>query len=288
MNEQEYLNQLRYILENGEKRIDRTGTGTLSIFAPNVIKYDLSQGFPLFTTKRVAWKSCLKELLWFISGDTDAKTLQKQNVKIWNGNTSREYLDSIGLNHFPEGSLGYGYGFQWRNYNGEMDLHTGIVTKKGIDQLQNCIELIRNNPTSRRIYMTAWNPSQLNMMALPPCHLSVQFYVRQGLYLDSLMMQRSSDCFLGEPFNVASYAALTMMIAKITGLSPGVFTHCKGDSHIYLNHIPQVQIQINRDIREMPDLVIHGEQKEIEDFKFEDFEIVNYSPHPSIKAVMSV
>lgn len=288
MNEKGYIENLRNILENGETRKDRTGTGTVSLFAPPSVKYELTDSFPLLTTKRVAWKSCLKELLWFIAGDTDAKTLQKQGVKIWDGNTSREYLDSVGLTDFPEGSLGYGYGFQWRNFNGEMNLHTKEITKKGVDQLQNCIDLIRSNPTSRRIYMTAWNPSQLHLMALPPCHVSVQFYVRNNEYLDSCLYQRSTDSFLGEPFNLASYGMLTCMIAKITNLKPGVFTHAKGDSHIYLDHIPQVKEQINREIREPPKLVIQGDQKEIDHFKFEDFSFENYNPHPSIKAKMSV
>lgn len=288
MNEEGYLNGLSFILENGENRTDRTGTGTLSVFAPNNIKYDLSETFPLFTTKRIAWKTCIKELLWFISGDTNAKTLQKQGVKIWDGNTSRNFLDSQGLNHFPEGSLGYGYGFQWRNFNGEMDLHTNEITKKGIDQLQNCIDLIRNNPSSRRIYMTAWNPAQLHMMALPPCHVSIQFYVRNNKYLDSCMYQRSADGFLGEPINVASYSLLTCMIAKITNLKPGVFTHCKGDSHIYLDHIEQVKTQLSREILPPPVLIIKGNQKEISDFKFEDLLFENYKCHSSIKANMSI
>ena len=288
---QTYLDLCHFVLENGEDRSDRTGTGTRSVFGYQM-RFNLSQGFPLLTTKRVHFPSLAKELLWFISGDTNIKWLVENNVRIWNewpyaifkdssdynGETMKEFIERIKTDDgFANkyGDLGPVYGKQWRDFN-------------GVDQLQKVIDTIRHNPNSRRIILSAWNPSEVDDMALPPCHAFMQFYVSESGKLSLQLYQRSADIFLGVPFNIASYALLLHMIAKITDLDVGDFVHTIGDAHIYKDHFDVVKTQLSRDPYPLPKLMIHGNQKEIEDFKFEDFEIVDYKHHPSLKAKVSV
>lgn len=288
---QTYLDLCDFVLENGEDRSDRTGTGTRSVFGYQM-RFDLSQGFPLLTTKRVHFASLAKELLWFISGDTNIKWLVENNVRIWNewpyaifkdssdynGETMKEFIERIKTDDkFAKkyGDLGPVYGKQWRDFN-------------GVDQLQKVIDTIRHNPNSRRIILSAWNPSEVDDMALPPCHAFMQFYVSESGKLSLQLYQRSADIFLGVPFNIASYALLLHMIAKITDLEVGDFVHTIGDAHIYKDHFDVVKTQLTREPYPLPKLIIHGNQKEIEDFKFEDFEIVDYQHHPALKAKVSV
>lgn len=288
---QTYLDLCDFVLENGEDRSDRTGTGTRSVFGYQM-RFDLSQGFPLLTTKRVHFASLAKELLWFISGDTNIKWLVENNVRIWNewpyaifkdssdynGETMKEFIERIKTDDkFAKkyGDLGPVYGKQWRDFN-------------GVDQLQKVIDTIRHNPNSRRIILSAWNPSEVDDMALPPCHAFMQFYVSESGKLSLQLYQRSADIFLGVPFNIASYALLLHMIAKITDLEVGDFVHTIGDAHIYKDHFDVVKTQLTREPYPLPKLIIHGNQKEIEEFKFEDFEIVDYQHHPALKAKVSV
>lgn len=288
---QTYLDLCDFVLKNGEDRSDRTGTGTRSVFGYQM-RFDLSQGFPLLTTKRVHFASLAKELLWFISGDTNIKWLVENNVRIWNewpyaifkdssdynGETMKEFIERIKTDDkFAKkyGDLGPVYGKQWRDFN-------------GVDQLQKVIDTIRYNPNSRRIILSAWNPSEVDDMALPPCHAFMQFYVSESGKLSLQLYQRSADIFLGVPFNIASYALLLHMIAKITDLEVGDFVHTIGDAHIYKDHFDVVKTQLTRKPYPLPKLIIHGNQKEIEDFKFEDFEIVDYQHHPALKAKVSV
>ena len=291
----QYLDLCRLVLEKGKLKTDRTNTGTLSYFG-HQMRYDLSEGFPLLTTKKVYLPAIIHELLWFIKGDTNIQYLTKNNVKIWNewpyegfkkssdyqGETLEEYVEKV--NNDDEFALKYGnlgpvYGHQWRAFDGPNGIH--------VDQLQNVIDLIKNNPSSRRLIVNAWNPSVIDQMALPPCHMMFQFYVNDGK-LSCMLYQRSADIFLGVPFNIASYALLTMMIAKITNLELGEFVHTVGDAHIYSNHFEQINKQLSREPRELPQMIIHGNQKNIEDFKFEDFELVNYNPHKGIKGKVAV
>lgn len=288
---QAYLDLCHFVLENGEDRSDRTGTGTRSVFGYQM-RFDLSQGFPLLTTKRVHFPSLAKELLWFISGDTNIKWLVENNVRIWNdwpyaifkdshdynGESMKEFVERIKTDdEFAKqyGDLGPVYGKQWRDFN-------------GVDQLQKVIDTIRHNPNSRRIILSAWNPSEVDDMALPPCHAFMQFYVSESGKLSLQLYQRSADIFLGVPFNIASYALLLHMIAKITDLEVGDFVHTIGDAHIYKDHFDVVKTQLTREPYPLPKLIIHGNQKEIEEFKFEDFEIVDYQHHPALKAKVSV
>lgn len=288
---QTYLDLCDFVLENGEDRSDRTGTGTRSVFGYQM-RFDLSQGFPLLTTKRVHFASLAKELLWFISGDTNIKWLVENNVRIWNewpyaifkdssdynGETMKEFIERIKTDDkFAKkyGDLGPVYGKQWRDFN-------------GVDQLQKVIDTIRHNPNSRRIILSAWNPSEVDDMALPPCHAFMQFYVSESGKLSLQLYQRSADIFLGVPFNIASYALLLHMIAKITDLEVGDFVHTIGDAHIYKDHFDVVKTQLTREPYPLPKLIIHGNQKEIEEFKFEHFEIVDYQHHPALKAKVSV
>lgn len=265
-----------HILENGVEKTDRTGTGTLSVFGYQS-RYDLREGFPLMTTKRLHWSSIAHELLWFLSGDTNVAYLNENGVRIW---------DAWADKH---GRLGPVYGKQWRAWNarirfdekGHMD---GYHTK---DQIANVIEQIRTNPDSRRLLVNAWNVGELDKMALPPCHFAFQFYVANGR-LSCQLYQRSADVFLGVPFNIASYALLTHMIAHVTGLEVGEFVHTLGDAHIYTNHIEQVRMQIERDPRPLPQLVIKRQVTDIDDFTFDDFEIVGYDPHPHIAGKVAV
>lgn len=262
----QYLDLLNTIMTTGIDRGDRTGTGTRSIFG-HQMRFDLSQGFPLLTTKKLHLKSIIYELLWFLAGDTNVRYLQEHGVRIWN-----EWAD-------PDGSLGHIYGYQWRSWP---DYRGG-----SIDQITQAVNDIVNNPESRRIIVSAWNVGDLDNMNLPPCHAFFQFYVADGR-LSLQLYQRSADCFLGVPFNIASYALLTMMMAQVTGLKPGDFIHTLGDTHIYHNHFDQVKLQLTREPRPLPRMMINPDVKSIFDFKYEDFELRDYDPWPHIKATVAV
>jgi len=288
-----YLNLCREIMYNGNQRGDRTGVGTLSVFAPKPMVFNLDGQIPVLTTKKVAWKTMCKELLWFISGSTDATELAKQGCHIWSGNTTREFLDKTipgqrgPLTQYSEGDIGAGYGFQWRHsgatYQGKNHDYRG----HGFDQIAYVINEIKTNPTSRRILIDSWNPSDLGKMALPPCHILVQFYIDKGI-LSAQMYQRSADCFLGIPFNIASYALLVYMIAHVTNLKPGTLTLVTGDAHIYSNHIEQMETQLKRRPYRFPQVRLNPKCTKIEDFRLEDIELINYQHHPGIKAPMAV
>lgn len=263
---QQYHDLLRLVLAQGKPRTDRTGTGTLAVFGAQA-RFDLRDSFPLVTTKRVHLKSILYELLWFLRGDTNVRWLQQHGVTIWN-----EWADA-------EGNLGRVYGAQWR------DWRTG--DGRSVDQLAQVIAQIRRQPDSRRLIVTAWNPGEVEGMALPPCHTLFQFCVQDG-ELSCQLYQRSADLFLGVPFNIASYALLTLMVAQICGLRPGEFVHTFGDLHIYANHREQVALQLSRELRSRPQMRLNPAVKELEDFAYEDFELVGYDPHPAIKAPVAV
>ncbi|CCE83884.1 Piso0_004480 [Millerozyma farinosa CBS 7064] len=308
--EQAYLDLCQRIIDEGEHRPDRTGTGTRSLFAPPQLRFDLSDDkFPLLTTKRVYSKGIIHELLWFINGCTDAKKLTAKGVKIWEGNGSREYLDSIGLSHRREGDLGPVYGFQWRHFGAEYVDCDADYSGKGFDQLNEVVRRLKTNPYDRRIIMSAWNPPDLSKMALPPCHVFCQFYVsfpsktpqsstskqaktEQRPKLSCLLYQRSCDMGLGVPFNIASYALLTKIIAHVVDMDCGEFIHTMGDAHLYLDHIDAIKEQMTRTPRTFPKLRIKedrkSEIKSVDDFLFEDFEISDYEPYPPIKMKMSV
>ncbi len=272
----QYLNLLENILTNGKKKSDRTGTGTISLFGPQM-EFDLEEGFPLITTKKIHLKSIIHELLWMLNGDTNIKYLNDNGVRIWN-----EWADE-------KGDLGPIYGAQWRNWNGE-----------GIDQMYEATNQLKNNPDNRRIMVNAWNPSVLpeygktfsenvanGKAALPPCHSFFQFYAIEGdLYCK--MYQRSADIFLGVPFNIASYSLLTQMVGQVTGLKPKKFIHTFGDAHIYLNHLDQVKKQLSRKPKDLPQMILNPKIKNIFDFKYEDFKLENYNPDPVIKATISI
>jgi len=262
----QYLDLMRHVRDLGNSKEDRTGTGTLSVFG-HQMRFDLSEGFPLVTTKKCHLKSIIHELLWFLSGDTNVKYLQDNGVRIWN-----EWADE-------EGNLGPVYGYQWRSWPAADGRH--------IDQISQVIEQIRNTPDSRRIIVSAWNVGEIDNMALPPCHMMFQFYVADGK-LSCQLYQRSADIFLGVPFNIASYALLTLMIAQVCDLSPGDFVHTLGDAHLYTNHLEQADEQLSRKPYPLPVMKINPEVKSIFDFKFEDFELVGYQAHPHIKAVVAV
>lgn len=262
----EYQNLLRHILEAGHRKTDRTGTGTISTFGYQM-RFDLQKGFPLLTTKKVHLKSIIYELLWFLRGDTNARWLQERGVRIWN-----EWAD-------PDGGLGHIYGYQWRSWP---DYGGGSV-----DQISQAVEDIRHNPDSRRIIVSSWNVADLPNMNLPPCHAFFQFYVCEGR-LSLQLYQRSADSFLGVPFNIASYALLTMMVAQVCGLEPGEFIHTFGDVHIYLNHLGQVNEQLGREPRPLPRMILNPEVKDIFGFSYEDFRLEGYDPWPAIKGVVSV
>mmetsp|Transcript_13183 Transcript_13183/g.15098 ORF Transcript_13183/g.15098 Transcript_13183/m.15098 type:complete len:484 (+) Transcript_13183:205-1656(+) len=285
--EMQYLNMCLDIIDNGAKRGDRTGTGTLSIFGTQ-LKFSLRNGtLPLITTKKTFWRGVAEELLWFISGNTNANTLAEKKIHIWDGNGSREFLDSRGLKDREVGDLGPVYGFQWRHFGAKyVDMHTNYKGQ-GVDQLAECIEKIKTNPDDRRIVMSAWNPADLDQMALPPCHMFCQFYVANG-ELSCQMYQRSADMGLGVPFNIASYALLTHLVAKVCGLKPGDFVHTIGDAHIYLNHVDAIKEQLKRQPRTFPKLKINSETTNIDDFKYEDFEVIGYKPHKPIKMKMAI
>ncbi|XP_068150612.1 thymidylate synthase [Drosophila tropicalis] len=286
--EEQYLDLLRSIIERGETRMDRTRVGTLSIFGSQM-RFDMRESFPLLTTKRVFFRAVAEELLWFIKGQTDAKILQDKNVHIWDGNSTREFLDNLGFTDRAVGDLGPVYGFQWRHFGAEYRTCQDDYTGQGIDQLRQVIETIKTNPSDRRIIMSAWNPLDIPKMALPPCHCLAQFYVSQSRgELSCQLYQRSADMGLGVPFNIASYALLTYMIAHVTGLKPGDFVHTMGDTHVYLSHVEPIKEQLKRIPRPFPKLVFKRQITDIEDFTYEDIEIVNYNPYPKIQMEMAV
>lgn len=262
----QYLRLLNDILDNGTDKSDRTGTGTRSLFGYQM-RFNLEEGFPLVTTKKLHLKSIIHELLWFLKGDTNVRYLQENGVRIWN-----EWADE-------DGNLGHIYGYQWRSWP---DYNGGFI-----DQISEAIETIRNNPDSRRIIVSAWNVADLPQMKLPPCHAFFQFYVADGR-LSLQLYQRSADSFLGVPFNIASYALLLMMVAQVTGLKAGDFVHTLGDAHLYHNHLEQARLQLTREPRRLPRMVLNPEVKNIFDFKYEDFTLEDYDPHPHIKAEVSV
>jgi len=285
----QYLDLCRDILDNGVWRGDRTGTGTLSKFATQM-RFSLRDNTnPLLTTKRTFWRGVAEELLWFISGSTNANKLAEKDIHIWDGNGSREFLDQRGLHHREVGDLGPVYGFQWRHFGAKYsDMHADY-TGKGVDQLLDCIDKIKNNPDDRRIIMSAWNPTDLNIMALPPCHMFCQFYVDTSKNeLSCQMYQRSADMGLGVPFNIASYALLTHLIAHVTGRKPGDFIHTIGDAHVYLNHITALEEQLTRKPREFPKLFIKTPTCDIDDITYDDLILSGYNPHRSISMKMAV
>jgi len=289
--EMQYLNICRDIIENGVQRGDRTGTGTKSKFGVQM-RYSLRDDtLPLLTTKRTFWRGVAEELLWFIKGSTNANELAEKNIHIWDGNGSREFLDIQGLSHREEGDLGPVYGFQWRHFGAEYrDMHADY-NGQGVDQLAECVDKIKNNPEDRRIVMSAWNPADLDKMALPPCHMFCQFYVdTEKNELSCQMYQRSADMGLGVPFNIASYALLTHMVAKVTGRKPGDFVHTIGDAHVYLNHVDALKEQLERNPRAFPKLKLKEGKiyDDIDGFVYEDFELVGYNPHKTIKMKMAV
>ena len=262
----QYHDLLERILADGAEKTDRTGTGTLSVFG-HQMRFDLAAGFPMLTTKRLPLKAIVHELLWFLAGDTNIKYLKENGVSIWD-----EWADA-------NGDLGPVYGYQWRSW----------PTQDGgsIDQIANVVEMIRRNPDSRRLIVTAWNPADVGKMALPPCHCLFQFYVARGR-LSCQLYQRSADVFLGVPFNIASYALLTMMVAQVTGLQTGEFIHTLGDAHLYSNHLEQARLQLTRSPRALPRLAISPGVKDIFAFRYEDFTLTGYDPHPHIKAAVAV
>lgn len=263
---QQYLQLMQHVLEHGTKKEDRTGTGTLSVFGYQM-RFDLNAGFPLLTTKKVHLRSIIHELLWFIKGDTNVQYLRDNKVSIWD-----EWADE-------EGDLGRVYGAQWRSWR--------APDGREIDQIRNLVHGLQTNPDSRRHLVVAFNPGEVDGMALPPCHAFFQFYVADGR-LSCQLYQRSGDIFLGVPFNIASYALLTMMMAQVCGLRLGEFIHTLGDAHLYLNHLDQTRLQLTRDPRPLPKMKINPDVKDIFEFKFEDFELVDYNPHPAIKGEVAV
>jgi thymidylate synthase len=262
----QYLDLLNHVLRKGVEKPDRTGTGTISVFGYQM-RFDLNEGFPVMTTKKLHLRSIIHELLWFLKGETNLKYLHENKVTIWD-----EWADE-------NGDLGHIYGYQWRSWP--------TTDGRSVDQISNVVNAIKTNPDSRRHLVSAWNPGELDQMALPPCHVLFQFYVAGGK-LSCQLYQRSCDIFLGVPFNITSYALLTMMVAQVTGLKPGEFIHTLGDAHIYLNHIEQARLQLTREPYPLPKMIINPERKSIFDFVFEDFQLINYQSHPHIKGEISV
>lgn len=262
----QYHDLLRHILDHGTPKSDRTGTGTLSVFGYQM-RYNLAEGFPLVTTKKLHLKSILYELLWFLRGETNIAYLKEHGVSIWN-----EWADA-------DGELGPVYGYQWRSWPAADGQH--------VDQIGEVVERIKTDPDSRRLIVSAWNVGEIAKMALPPCHVMFQFYVAEGR-LSCQLYQRSADVFLGVPFNIASYALLTMMVADVTGLAPGDFIHTLGDAHLYTNHLEQTRLQLSREPRPLPQMKIRPGVESILDFRYEDFELMNYNPHPHISAPVAV
>ncbi|KAI9665212.1 MAG: Thymidylate synthase [Alyxoria varia] len=325
--EHQYLDLLRDILDHGEHRPDRTGTGTYSIFAPPQLRFALSRSthgnedfklvLPLLTTKRVFLRAVVAELLWFVSGNTSSTTLSDQNVHIWDGNGSREFLDKAGLSHRAEGDLGPVYGFQWRHFGAEYEDATSNYKGRGVDQLAEVVRKLKSSPFDRRIILSAWNPADLGKMALPPCHMFAQFYVsfpskkrrtnatsklpesegpnaapEKGV-LHTILYQRSCDMGLGIPFNIASYALLTHMLAHACDLMPGSLTHTMGDAHVYLDHIDALKVQLEREPRDFPTMEVPEEKRgrgleALESWTAEDFIVKDYNPHKAVPMKMSV
>ncbi len=261
----QYHDLMQHVITNGNRKEDRTGTGTVSVFGYQM-RFNLEEGFPLLTTKKLHLKSIIYELLWFLKGDTNIKYLNDNGVRIWD-----EWADK-------DGKLGPVYGAQWRSWQGK---------DKSVDQISELISQIKSNPNSRRLMINAWNVAELDKMALPPCHVLFQFYVNNGK-LSCQLYQRSADIFIGVPFNIASYALLTMMIAQVCNLKPGDFIHTMGDAHLYLNHLEQANLQLGRELRPLPQMIINPDVKDIFSFQFSDFELINYDPHPHIKASVAV
>jgi len=277
-----YLELLQLVLESGRPRGDRTGTGTRSLFG-HQLRFDLSEGFPVLTTKRVHLRSIIHELLWFLGGQTHVQPLQDAGVRIWNEWATAEQCARFGR---PEGELGPIYGHQWRNF-GATPKPDGTFERDGLDQLQRALDLIRDNPTSRRILVTGWNPQEADKVALPPCHTLFQFYVHDGR-LSCQLYQRSADLFLGVPFNIASYALLTHLVAKVTGLEVGDFVHTFGDVHLYNDHLDQARLQLTREPRPLPRLVLDDSIDDLFKVRFDQIRIEDYDPHPAIRARVSV
>jgi dihydrofolate reductase/thymidylate synthase len=291
--ERVYLNMAQDIIEHGNERQDRTSTGTISVFGRQM-RFDISKSVPLLTTKRLPWKQCVEELLWFLCGDTNAKHLQDKGIKIWDGNSTRAFLDKVGLTHLEEGDVGANYSFQWRHFGAEYkDCHTDY-SGKGVDQIEYVLHLLRTDPMSRRIFLSAWNPADLLKTALPPCHVSAQFYVELDnhgkKHLSCHMYQRSCDFFLGEPWNMLSYTVLTYILAKKADMVPKELIISTGDTHIYMNHVEQIQEQLHREPRPWPVLMLKDEvrTKDWSQLSVDDFMLSGYFPHPSIKGAMAV
>lgn len=285
--EYEYFNLIENILQNGKFKPDRTGTGTISLFGTQM-RYNLRDStMPLLTTKKVFWRGIVEELLWFISGSTDSNILKDKGVHIWDANGSKEFLEKSGLGHREQGDLGPVYGFQWRHFGAKYVNKDTNYTGEGVDQLNEIIERIKRDPYDRRLILTAWNPKDIPIMALPPCHCLVQFYVNEG-ELSCQLYQRSADVGLGVPFNIASYSLLTHMIAHLTDLKPGDFVHTLGDAHVYKDHVEPLQEQLKRTPTEFPRINFKRKVESIDDFKFEDIELIGYNPQPPISMKMSV
>ncbi len=282
-----YLRLVQYILDHGQMRENRTGTKALSIFGAS-LSFDLKEGFPLLTTKKMATKAIFAELLWFISGKTDANLLNEQGVGIWKGNSSREFLDQRGLSHYRPGDCGPIYGFQWRHSGAKYYSCDSDYSHSGVDQLQGVIDQLKKDPTDRRMLMCSWNPFDLPKMALPPCHLLVQFYLNKDNELEAQMYQRSADMGLGVPFNIASYALLMELIGQQTGFQPRRLTLVFGDCHIYENHIEPLKEQLTRKVSHPPYLLLASSPDSIDDYRLSDFVILDYQPHPPIKMEMAV
>lgn len=286
-----YLNLSKKILESKSKiRNNRTNIPTISLFGEHV-EFDISSSIPLLTTKRMAWKSCIEELLWFLRGNTDANILKEKNVNIWNGNSSKEFLKNVGLEHLEEGDCGANYSFQWRYFGQEyVDSKSPYTKDTTGDQISYILNLLKNDPYSRRIFLSAWNPNQLNKTVLPPCHVSCQFFVDDSKKLSCHMYQRSCDVFLGLPFNIFSYAVLTHILAKKSDLIPDKLFISFGDAHIYSNHVEQVKEQLSRTTLSSPQLLLNEsiKNKNIEEISIDDFEVIGYFPYPSIKGHMAI
>jgi len=279
---QPYLDLLQRILDDGKAREDRTGTGTLGVFG-HQMRFDMSAGFPLLTTKKLHLRSIIHELLWFLAGETGVEPLQAQGVRIWNDWATAEECGKFGR---QEGDLGPIYGHQWRNFGATLTAD-GTYAADGVDQVRRLLDGIQNNPWSRRHIVTGWNPAEADQVTLPPCHTLFQFHVQDGR-LSCQLYQRSGDVFLGVPFNIASYALLTMMIAQVCGLEPGDFVHTLGDAHLYSNHLDQARLQLTRETRPRPRMVLNKDVTDLFAFRYEDFQLEGYDPHPHIKAAVAV